>query len=75
MCKCNNKLRPCRFKEWDDNEREIKDGEGLFHQWGIDMIELSDGVENFSVGIIEKADGTVVMIPADRIQFADRGER
>ena len=43
--------------------------EGTFHQWGISFIEFESGPANFTVGIIELADGSIVEIEPNRILF------
>ncbi|MDO5061878.1 MAG: hypothetical protein Q4D77_01770 [Peptostreptococcaceae bacterium] len=69
MCNCNSKLRPCKFKEFNRYDKTLTDGEGMFHQWGVDYENCEGNTGNYSVGIVEKADGTVVLIPAEWIQF------
>ena len=50
---------------------QILTGEGLFVRWGLDYDEYETGIGNFTVGIIEMANGVVNSIPAHNIQFLE----
>lgn len=44
---------------------------GTFHQWGINYEELSDGIGNYTVAIVELEGGRVVEVIPTRVQFLD----
>lgn len=48
---------------------EVDDGEGWFHGWGVTFEELEDNVGNYSVGIVERDDGTVCQVISEHITF------
>lgn len=64
-------LRPCKATYW--YKREQHEVVGRFHGWGSDYEEFCDaGPGNYTVGIVEANDGTVVTVRADTIVFLDR---
>jgi hypothetical protein len=44
-------------------------GEALFHGFGSDYEESSEGFGNFSTAIVEWPDGKIEMVRADKIRF------
>lgn len=46
-----------------------KIGEAVFHEWGLDYNEFSEGAVSYSIAIIEHPDGTVESIPVNMIKF------
>jgi len=44
-------------------------GMALFHAWGIGYQEFESGPGNYSVAIVEHADGQIETVPADLIRF------
>lgn len=44
---------------------------GYFHKWGVDSEELDVGALNYTVGIVELADGNVVAVMPENIKFID----
>ena len=48
---------------------KVSDGEGYFHQWGMDYEELHDGVGNYTTAIIERLGGDVENVPVGLIKF------
>ncbi|WP_024718049.1 hypothetical protein [Pseudomonas putida] len=58
----------------DDRGRRtgIEDAaEGKFHAWGVEYEEFESGPGNFSVAIVEMADGTVQTLMPWAIRFLD----
>lgn len=47
------------------------EGEGIFHKWSLKTEEYEDGLGPYTVGIIEKFDGSVVMIEPRYIKFVE----
>ena len=47
----------------------VEKGEAVFHEFGVDFEELSDGNVTYSTAIVEYADGTVSNVAVDRIRF------
>ncbi|QXI45113.1 hypothetical protein HU734_010250 [Pseudomonas wayambapalatensis] len=45
--------------------------EGRFHGWGVDYEEFENGPGNYSVAIVEMADGTVKTLMPWAIRFLD----
>ena len=43
--------------------------EGKFHQWGLNFQELTGGVGQYTVAIVEKPDGKVEMVETALIVF------
>ncbi|MBK1633771.1 hypothetical protein CKO31_24135 [Thiohalocapsa halophila] len=53
--------------------RLVSEGEGTFHAWGLDYVELDSGIGTVSVAIVELDDGTVRTWAADdALRFLDR---
>ena len=48
---------------------KIKEGEAIFHEFGVDHEECSEGPLNFSTAIIELPDGTIKNIYVELIKF------
>jgi len=46
-------------------------GSGLFHGWGFNYEEFSEGVGNYSIAIIELPTGEIVEIFPRNIKFID----
>ena len=46
--------------------------EGHFHGWTTDYEELNNGVGQYPAGVIELADGTIVVAAASCMKFLDR---
>jgi CDP-diacylglycerol pyrophosphatase len=51
--------------KWTDDFTEI----GLFHQWGLAIEEAENSVGSYTVAIVEKADGTMVVVLPSNIKF------
>ena len=67
-------MRKCKgkYSKWNDKKRAYEMVEfenGIFHQWGSNCEEYDNGAANFTVGIVELLDGTVIMPLAELIQF------
>lgn len=45
--------------------------DGVFHQWGINYEEFDTGPGNYTIAIVELADGTVVEVLPSRVKFLD----
>jgi len=58
-------------KEGNTYYDKVEDGKGaaLFHEWGVNFEEFETGPGNYSIAIIERADGTVENVPVDMIKF------
>lgn len=64
------KVRYCiHEKTSKGNWVRIKNGEGIFHQFGVAYEEYEAGAGNYSTAIIESPDGTVLNIPVEDIEF------
>ncbi|MFA7892959.1 hypothetical protein [Pseudomonas putida] len=46
-------------------------GEGKFHCWGVEYEEFENGPGNYSVAIVEMADGTIQTLMPWAIRFLD----
>lgn len=46
-------------------------GEGKFHGWGVEYEEFENGPGNYSVAIVEMADGTIQTLMPWAIRFLD----
>lgn len=44
---------------------------GTFHEWGCGYEEFETGPGNYSVGIVELEDGTIITPASDFLQFED----
>lgn len=44
---------------------------GLFHEWGNQLVETNEQVTNYTVGIVEIDDGSIVLIAPELIKFID----
>jgi hypothetical protein len=42
---------------------------GIFHGFGVDFEEFTDGVGNYTIAIIEWEDGTLEGVPVHKVQF------
>jgi len=47
----------------------VDKGEAVFHSFGLDYEEFSDGACGYSTAIVEWPDGKVEMVRADRVRF------
>ena len=47
----------------------VPDYFGDFHGWGTELFEQEQGSTNYSVGLIEKSDGSIAMVHPSLIQF------
>ena len=67
MRKCKGRYTKLNLEK---NMYEIKEfTDGIFHQWGVNYEEYENGPANFTVGIVELSDGTIIMPIAESIQF------
>lgn len=64
------KLRRVEISNWKDGTKS----EALFHQFGLDFMELNDGNVNYTVAIVESPDGTVGPVNLEYIRFLDAPE-
>ena len=65
------KLRRVEVTNWKTGEKR----EALFHQFGLDLLEFSNGGGvSFSVAVIEYLDGTAELVPLQYIRFLDSPE-
>ncbi|WP_176257447.1 hypothetical protein [Pseudomonas sp. R16(2017)] len=48
--------------------------EGTFHGWGVEFEDFESGIGNYSVAIVEMADGTVQTLMPWAIRFLDSDE-
>lgn len=48
---------------------KIKDGMGIFHQFGVDYEEFDNGPVNYTTAIVEMLDGTIRSVPVENIKF------
>lgn len=55
----------------DGKWQMLEKGEAVFHGFGLDYEEFSDGACGYSTAIVEWPDGTVDMVRADRVKFLD----
>lgn len=56
---------------WFKKVAEEPEGQGKFHCFGTSYEELSQGVGNYCVAVIEKDDGTIIEWPAVYTRFID----
>lgn len=58
---------------WEGNKKVgNKDlREGRFHQWGSEYEEFESGPGNYTVAVIEFADGTIGTVMPENIRFLD----
>lgn len=62
--------RPVKYKLWDKRASSYSPyEEGTFLQFGLDAKE---GLGSYSVALIEKTDGNVVMVGVSSFQFTDK---
>lgn len=68
-------MRPVTVKIWNaaatrTNPAQFRTEQGIFHQWGLELFEETEGPSSsFTVGIVELLDGTVHAVIPDRIKF------
>lgn len=48
---------------------------GVFHGWGCEYEEFETGPGNYTVAIVEQADGIVTLVHPSLIQFIDGAAR
>ena len=61
-----------RERVTEDNKttfKRMKEGEGLFHQFGISYDEFESGPVQFTTAIIELKDGSIISVDAEYIKF------
>lgn len=62
-------MRPLKFKTIS---KEQPSRDGLFHQWGTEILEATDSVTQYSVGIVEDENGHIHNVYPEFIQFTDK---
>jgi len=51
----------------------MDDYEALFHQWGVNFHEFGEnGAASYTAAVVEKDDGTIVLVAADSIRFTGK---
>ena len=63
-------MRPVKARVYEDKAWVLVDA--MFHGWGLDFVESRDGIASYSVGILEKANGQVVVTQPHEITFTDK---
>lgn len=48
---------------------KVEDYRGLFHQWGTESEEFSDGAVECTVAIVEKEDGSICTVMPTNVKF------
>jgi len=43
--------------------------DGAFHQWGTDIIEHNTGFVQYTIGLVEISDGTILKLDPQNIKF------
>lgn len=72
--------RPVTLLKWVSKYNEGKAatkskkeaGKGIFHQWGCGYEEFETGPGNYSTGIIELPDGSIINQPVELFKFDDK---
>lgn len=64
------KLRRVEVADWKEGTKT----EALFHQFGLDFIEMADGNVNYTVAIVEWPNGTVSPVNLEHLKFLDPPE-
>lgn len=69
-------MRKVKIFKWVWNEEkqehdEVLDGAGLFVQYGVNFVELDEGIGNYTSVIVEKSDGTILNLPTELVVFND----
>ncbi len=69
-------MRPVMTMQAVHDDRGCRTGiedatEGKFHGWGVEYEEFENGPGNYSVAIVEMADGTVQTLMPWAIRFLD----
>jgi hypothetical protein len=47
---------------------------GIFHQWGLAVIESTDSINSYSIALVEMGDGTIVQVLPEHIKFIQKEE-
>ena len=63
--------RKCSGKYFATGRGFIEFKLGYFHKWGVESEELDTGALNYTIGIVELADGRVVTVMPENIKFID----
>jgi len=59
-----------RSKKYIEGKYVYEDvAEGVFHQWGLDILEFQDSAASYTVALIEMPDGTIISATADCVRF------
>jgi hypothetical protein len=69
-------MRPVEYYRYEKQKDScvflpVKEGEALFHCFGVDYEEFENGPGNYSTAIIELPDGSIKSIPVELIKFAE----
>lgn len=64
-------MRPVIARIWNTETKQWDAISGVFHQWGYGFIETRENVVQYSVAIIEQANGKVVTPEAGEVTFTD----
>lgn len=70
------KVRRVKFYKYRYNQQTHKtdrcvEGEGIFHQFGVDYEEYDTGPGNYSTAIIENSDGKLHNIHVGLVEFLE----
>jgi len=63
--------RRCSGKYFVRGQGFIEFKLGYFHKWGVDSEEVDAGALNYTIGIVELSDGSVVTVIPENIKFID----
>lgn len=64
-------MRKVMISIWETN---VFSTPATFHMWGHRIIEDSNGIYSYTVGIVELEDGKVMSLIPDEIMFLDKPE-
>lgn len=62
------------YRNCFDDEGKVLINNGVFHQFGLNVIESEEGNTTYSVAIVELPDGTIITPAANMIRFTSPPE-
>ncbi len=69
-------MRFVKYYEWENEGTDrIYKGIAQFLEFGVNFVELDNGIGNYSTGIVELIDGTIKNVYVENIEFIEIKEK
>ena len=66
-------MRPVQIYKFDEESKSLQvAGQGVFHGFGLDVLETETSCASYSTALVELSTGQMENVPAEHIQFLDK---